>query len=414
MTHPILSHTFANGLTLLGEPMPWLRSVAFGFLTPAGCMREPADRGGLAGFTCEMLTRGAGNRDSRQFVLDLENLGVEREESVATAHACYSGATLAENLVPALEIYADVLRRPRFAEDQLEPARLAMLLDLSAVEDEPAQKTMIELRRRHYPDPWGRPTQGNQEAVEAATLDDLRGFFARNYHAQGAILGVAGRFEWQPLLDAVGRLLGDWPGGEVPAIRETPAAGGYLHIPYESSQTQIGIAYASVPYRHPDYIQAWGAVNALSGGMSARLFTEVRERRGLCYSISASYHTLRDRGAVLVYAGTTSQRAQETLDVTLAELERLAKGIDQTELERLKARAKSALVMQQESSSGRAGSIARDWYHLGRARTLEEIGAMVDALSVESIGAYIAANPPRGYTIVTLGPSELEVNCGIS
>ena len=107
-----------------------------------------------------------------------------------------------------------------------------------------------------------------------------------------------------------------------------------------------------MPYRHPDYFQAWGAVGVLSGGMSARLFTEVRERRGLCYSVYASYHTLRDRGGVFCYAGTSAERRQETLDVTLGELVRLAQGIEEHELDRLKARIKSALIMQQESSSG--------------------------------------------------------------
>ena len=97
-------------------------------------------------------------------------------------------------------------------------------------------------------------------------------------------------------------------------------------MPHEGNQTQIGIAYDSVPYRHPDYFQAWGAVGVLSGGMSSRLFTEVREKRGLCYSVYASYHTLRDRASVLCYAGTSAERAQETLDVTLGELDAAGQG----------------------------------------------------------------------------------------
>src|SRR5205823_14701076 len=157
----------------------------------------------------------------------------------------------------------------------------------------------------------------------------------------------------------------------------------------DSNQTQIGIAYDSVPYRHADYFAAWGAVGVLSGGMSSRLFTEVRERRGLCYSVYATYHTLRDLGSVLCYAGTSAERAQETLDVTLGELARLADGVEQNEIDRLKARIKSSLIMQQESSSARSSSVARDWYHLGRVRTLDEVGALVDALSARSISDYL-------------------------
>ena len=409
MTEPILSHTFANGLVLVAEPMHWLQSAAFAFLVPAGCVYDPADRGGLSSFTCEMTIRGAGPRDSRQLILDLDNLGVEHNESVSTAHLVYGGATLAENLPAALGIFADLLRRPHLPAEQLEASRQAVLQELRAVEDEPSEKAMIELRRRHYPNPWGRPSHGDQEALEAITADDIREFHRRRFRPGGSILGVAGQIAWEPLVELVGQLLGDWEPCAAEPIAEQDAPGGYQHVPYDSGQTQIAIAYPSVPYRHPDYFQAWGAVGALSGGMSSRLFTEVREKRGLCYSVQASYHTLRDRGAVLCYAGTSTDRAQETLDVTLGELIRLARGIEERELDRLKARIKNALIMQQESSSARSSSIARDWYHLGRARTLDELGHCVDALTSRSINGYLAEHPPRDFTVVTVGERELEV-----
>jgi predicted Zn-dependent peptidase len=123
---------------------------------------------------------------------------------------------------------------------------------------------------------------------------------------------------------------------------------------------------------------------------------------------------LRDRGSVLCYAGTSAERAQETLDVTLAELVRLAEGIQPGELARLKARIKSGLIMQQESSSSRSGAIARDWYHLARVRTLDELGRLLDALTCESINTYLAAHPPGDFTVVTLGSNPLEVPVGVS
>jgi predicted Zn-dependent peptidase len=414
VTHPIYSHTYPNGLVLVAEPIDALQSAAFTFLAPAGCVYDPANRGGLSSFTCEMVLRGAGERDSRQFILDLDNLGVERAEGVATSHVSYSGATVAENLPKTLAIYADLLRRPHLPADQMEASRLAMLQELRAVEDEPAQKVMIELRGRHYPEPWGRSAQGDQASLEATTIDDIRPHFQRYYRPNGTILGVAGRVDWERLKDSVGEMLGDWPAGAEETIEEKPCRTRYLHLPHDSQQTQIGIAYASVPYRHPDYFQAWGSVGVLSGGMSARLFTEVRERRGLCYSVYATQHTLWHRGAVFCYAGTGADRAQETLDVTLGELRRLAKGIEESELDRLKARIKSALIMQQESSSARSSSLARDWYHLGRARTLDEVGQLIDGLTSRSINAYLAEHPPGDFTVVTLGSRELEVSDGVS
>ncbi len=414
MAQSILSHTLANGLVLVAEVMDWLESAALTLLVPGGSAMDPAERGGLSVFTCEMALRGAGARDSRAFVTALDNLGVERAEGVAEPHTSFSGATLASNLHSALALYADAVRRPRLPESEFEPVRQVMLQELMAIEDDPAHKVMVELRRRHYPHPWGQPTHGTVEGLTAIASRDVARHVQRAYRPNGAILGVAGRIDWPALKDQVESLFGDWPAVEVPPLSAGAHVAKREHLAHDTNQTQIGIAYDSVPYSHPLYFQAWGAVGALSGGMSSRLFTEVREKRGLCYSVYAAYHTLRDRGSVLCYAGTSAERAQETLNVVLAELERLALGIEAHEIDRLKARIKSALVMQQESSASRSSAVARDWYYLGRVRPLEEIVSIVDALSCESINAYLDDNPPRDFTIVTLGPQPLEVPLGVS
>jgi len=414
VTQSILSHVYENGLVLVAEPMMSLESAAFSFLIPAGCSQEPPHRAGLAAFTCEMALRGAGKRDSHQFISDLENLGVERGESVSVNHTSFGGATMSKNLWPALEIFADLLRRPHLPADQLEAGRAVVLQELRSIEDEPAQKVMLELRRRQYPDPWGRSSHGELAALRSIQSDAIRDFHARTYAPNGTILGVAGRIDWPRLKDEVGRLFGDWKPNPTSVHDGEQKLSRREHLAHESNQTQIGIAYASVPYRDPDYYQASAAVNVLSGGMSSRLFTEVREKRGLCYTVYATHHTLRDRASVLCYAGTSAERAQETLDVMLAELVRLAAGVEQQELDRLKARIKSALIMQQESSSSRSSSIARDWFHLGRARTLAEVGKLVDELTRKSINAYLAEHPPRDFTVVTLGSQPLEVPVGIS
>jgi predicted Zn-dependent peptidase len=414
VSESIRQHTFSNGLVLVAEPMDWLESAAFTLLVPSGCVDDPIDRAGLSSFTCETAFRGAGPRDSRRFIEDLDNLGVERSESVSDAHTQISAATLAANLPQAIAVFADVLRVPHFNPEQLEPARLAMLQELRAVQDEPAERLMIELRRRHYPYPWGRPPQGEADALEAISMDEIRSHFSTHYRPNGTVLGVAGRFDWPVVCDTVGRLLGDWqPVPEEPRV-EKPRIGGWRHMHYDSSQTHVGIAYPSVPYADPDYFQAWGAVGVLSGGTSARLFTIVREQRGLCYTVDAHHHTLRARGAVFCYAATTAERAQKTLDVLLAELIRLRRGVEPGELDRLKSRITSALVMQQESSSARSASIARDWYHLGAPRTMDQLRRLVDALSCASINKYLDQHPPGDFTVVTLGSRELEAPDGIS
>ncbi len=410
----IFVHEFPSGLVLLAESMEWLESASFTVRVPAGCNFDPKDRAGLSGMTCEQALRGAGPRDSRQFITDLDNLGVERGEGVSSSHLSFSAATLAGNLAPALSIYADLILRPHLPDDQLEASRNVVLQELQAIEDEPSQKVMQELRRQHYPDPWGRPSQGDEAGVTATTNDDIRNFWNSHCRPDGAIISVAGHFDWLALLDQVSTLFGDWPSRGLESITETPASERIAHIAHESNQTQIAVAYASLPYKHPDYFRAWGSVGVLSGGMSARLFTEVREKRGLCYSVYASHHTQRERGDVFCYAGTSAERAQETLDVTLAELIRLRDGVLSEEIDRLKARIKSSLIMQQESSGARSSSIARDWYLLGRVRTLDEISQAIDELTAEGISAYLAEHPPRDFTIVTLGQQPLEVHDAVS
>lgn len=414
MSNNILIHQYDNGLVLVAEVMDWLESAAFSFLVPGGCSRDPLGKEGLSNFTCEMVQRGCGERDSRQFVDDLDNLGVDRGASVSNAHSSYGGAMLAENLNATLSIYADLLRRPHLPEQQMDEGLMVCLQELRAVDDDLGQKLMINLRQQQYPDPWGRACQGTLEALHSITVSDVQRQFESTYRPNGAVLSVAGKIAWEPLKAHVGELLGDWTPVDLPEVVETNPEGRYKHIAHQSSQTHIGVAYPSVPYRDPDYYQARGAVGVLSDGMSSRLFTEVREKRGLCYTVYAMSHSLRDRGSVLCYSGTSTDRAQETLDVLLGELKRLSAGVEQDELDRLKARIKSTLIMQQESSRSRSSSIATDWYHLGRVQTLDEIGGKIDALSCDSINAYLAEHPPADFNVVTLGEKELEVTVGVS
>jgi len=204
-------------------------------------------------------------------------------------------------------------------------------------------------------------------------------------------------------------LFGDWNSGGAPAVEVGQRGETVRHVPHDSQQTHIALAWSVPPYRNDESYEASAALSVLGGGSSSRLFSEVRERRGLCYSVSAGYHTLRDAASAVCYSGTSAARAQETLDVMLAEIHRLPGSIEPAELERVKARAKSALVMQQESSAARAGWIAKQWYHLGTVRSLAEELARYDRLSVGSVEAWLAANRPAGLTVVSLGKEALEV-----
>lgn len=403
------THQLANGMVIIGEPTEGVQSAALTLMTPCGYSTDPADQLGLSSLLCDMVLRGAGSRDNRALITDLENLGVERGESVGSSQTSFSAATLASNLHAALDIYADFVRSPVLPADQIEAGKQVCLQEIYGSEDEPSQQLMTALRRRTYPEPWGRPSHGTIAGIGNCDIGSVQKQFQANYRPNGTILGVAGLFNWDQLIEHIETLFGDWQHVDPRPLVETDPASDSLHTDHESNQCHIGIAYPSVPYRDPEYLRAWAAVGVLSSGMSSRLFTEVREKRGLCYTVSASLQTQLTRARVLCYAGTTAERAQETLDVTYAELVRLGQGIEANELERLKARIKSGLIMQQESTSARSGAIARDWFHLGRVRPLEEVSDLVDQLTSDAINEYLQRQPPADFTFATLGPTPLEL-----
>jgi predicted Zn-dependent peptidase len=269
---------------------------------------------------------------------------------------------------------------------------------------------MVELVRRCYPSPWGQPSEGTLADLENLSPESIRKHFHHTVRPNGAILGIAGNVAFDDVLSKLEELLGGWSGSNDITLVEGGCGPAREHLTHESTQTHIGLAYPAVAYSDPDYYAAWAAVNVLSGGMSARLFTEVREKRGLCYSVYASLNTLKDRGLVLCYAGTTAERAQETLDVLRSELVRLGEGIGEDELDRCKARAKSSLIMAQESTGSRASSLARNWYHLGRTITLEEVRSKIEGLTVKTVLDYVHTHPAKDFTILTIGPQALKVD----
>ncbi|MEL7267861.1 MAG: insulinase family protein, partial [Planctomycetota bacterium] len=229
------------------------------------------------------------------------------------------------------------------------------------------------------------------------------------YGPRAAMLAVAGQFDWKQCIDVVAETMGDWKPQD---IGEAPIAGGavgYEHIAQETSQTHIGFSFPCVPVSHPDYFSLRGGVGILSDGMSSRLFDRVREQRGLCYTVSAGVHSLKESAAVFGYAGTTPQRAQETLDVTLHEIRSLCDDLSNEELDRLKVRMQSNLIMEQESSGAKAGGLINDWYHLGRVMTNQEIQQRIEALTIEDIASYWSQRPPQDFRVVTLGPESLRV-----
>ena len=316
---------------------------------------------------------------------------------------------IGRNLSKALPLLLDMVRRPSLDESALAPSRDLALQSLDALEDEPQEKVFEELRRLHLPEPFGRSPLGLRPCIESIQIEQVREFWRGCVVPGGSILGVAGCFDWPQLKDQVHQLLGDWQGQRSELQRQGDAKRGYQHVEAQTTQVHIGLAYDAVSEPDPDSILQRVAMAVLSGGMSGRLFTEVREKRGLCYSVFAGYGGQKRYGAVLSYAGTTVPRAQQTFDVLTSELHRISAGIDVDEFQRAIVGIKSRLVMQGESTGARANAIASDQYMYGRPRTLEERARQVEAVTIDRLNEYVKANPPGPMTVVTIGPQKLEI-----
>jgi predicted Zn-dependent peptidase len=389
--------------------MRGVQSAAMTFLVPAGSASDPADRSGAAAVLSDLVLRGAGSRDSKQLTDHLDRLGLQRSSSVGVHHTRFGCAALATQVMQGLPVYSDVVRRPHLPETGFESARDLALQALAGLDDEPRQKLLIKLREWHLPSPYGRSSMGHKDHLEKLTLELCKADHARRYHADGAIMAVAGNIDFNQLKDEVGKYFGDWNGTREAPLAVMPPPGNFHHEHQQSEQTHIGIAWPSIPETDPHYYTLRLALEVLSGGMSGRLFTEVREKRGLCYSVWAGYTSLKGQGSVLGYAGTSNERAQATLDCFVSELHRLSEGVTPAELERAKTGLKASTIMQGESTSARAGAIAHDYFIRGRIRTLEEIKDAIDAVTVEQVNAYLKRHRAGPFTIVTVGPKELNL-----
>jgi predicted Zn-dependent peptidase len=225
-------------------------------------------------------------------------------------------------------------------------------------------------------------------------------------------LSVAGAVDADELARTLDGLLKGWHGTVADVATLGPPVGGDVHEEDESNQTHIAIGLHAPSEREPESLLCRLATNILGGETSSRLFTEVRERRSLCYSVNAGYAGGRDRGMVAVYAGSTPERAQETLDTIRGELEKFERGVGEGEFRRAIIGMKSRLVMQGESTAARAAALGSDWYRLGRCRSLGELSAEVEAVTLDGLNAWIAESMGKSWrttrTLCTVGKSALQ------
>ncbi|MGQ9691866.1 MAG: M16 family metallopeptidase [Thermaceae bacterium] len=382
--------TLDNGLVLALEERDY-PGVAFQLLIPAAGAVQDTSIQGAATLLESWLWKGAGDLDAQALAQALDRLGVRRQSGVGLEYASFSAAFLPEALEEVFRIYAELFQRPWFPDAAFEAVRSVALQELSALEDQPSRKLLSLLRRRVFLSPHGQEPLGREEDLKRATPEAVRKEAVR-YTPQGAILAVAGGVGWERLLSAVEPLL-FWKGEAFPypVPRLSEPQGFRVHQP--TAQVQIGLAYRDAGPEDEGFYPARLALEVLSGGMASRLFTEVREKRGLAYAVSAFPMGVKGQGLLVAYAGTTKERYRETLEVLKGEIHRLKEGVSEEELSRAKVALRTSLVLGDESVRSRAASMARDLYLLGRVRSLQELEERIGGVSLEEVNGFLARHP---------------------
>lgn len=406
----IVTRQLDCGMTLLVEPMSGVRSAGLSWMLPCGCAHDAIDRQGRATMWGELLMRGAGDMGSRDHADAFDRLGASRATDVGTTTLRISATILGARLLEGLPLVVDMALRPRMDPDSIEPVRDLAQQALAGLKDDPQQWVMLLARAHHHPSPRDRSGLGTQEGLAALTRDDLVSGWRETCRPGGSVLAVAGAVDANAVARRLDELFVGW-GGETrdPPTGAVPAR-GYHHEHHDTNQVQIVVVQDAPPEPDETSVLERLAVSVLSGGMSGRLFSEVREKRGLCYSVNAGYRGEKDYGVLSAYVGTTPERAQESLDVLLGELDRIGRPggeVTREEFDRAITGIKSGLIFSGESTSARAAALAGDHRRLGRGRTLDEIAAKYDAITLDGLNDYLARRTAGKITIQTLGPQAL-------
>jgi predicted Zn-dependent peptidase len=406
----IVTKELSNGLSVIVEEMDHVESAAYDLVIPGGLITDKPDSVGSSLVFAELVSKGAGAFDSRELSDAFDSAGIRHGEGVGMDRYALSGSLVAGKLGRALELVSLMVVDPRLPADDIPAIQSLLLQDLEALKDNPARRATVELTERFYPEPFNRSSLGKPEGIQSVTESVARQMHADFFRPRGAILSIAGKVEAPAVMKMVDELFGSWSGEGIglPEFGKRPSH-DYYHIDEDSAQLQIVMASPSVKFSDPLFYEGKIVASILGSSMFGRLFVEVREKRGLCYSVFARHGATNQYGTMTAYVGTTAERAQESMDVLLAEFEKFPGTISQEEIDRARTNLKANLIMGEESSGARAGSNATDWWLLRRVRSIEEIQRAIDAVTLESIEQYLREYPCWPSSILTLGRHPLRI-----
>ena len=411
----VRKNTLANGLQIVTESMPAVRSVSMGIWLRTGSRHEREDQNGIVHFLEHMVFKGTRNRSGEEIARAADAIGGHLDAFTSKEFTCFSIKVVDEHLPKAFDILADLLKNPLLRAGDIAKESRVIQEEIKMVEDTPDDLVHEIFSKSYWPQhSLGRPILGTRATVGAINQRRLRDFFRRHYVPGNMLMTAAGNLTHAQVVDLAGKQFGQLPKGHVMAAGPIPVA--HPHTRYrrkkELEQTHICLGTPAYPYAHEKRFASYVLNTILGGGMSSRLFQNIRERYGLVYAVFSGLSAYRDAGILSIYAGTAPANARKVVSLIIEEFRNLKNNsIPAEELQRAKDYLKGNLLLGLESTTSRMANIARQELYYGRCITLDQVATQIDAVTREDVVevarelfksdriAVTVLGPRRGFTI---------------
>ena len=400
--------TLSNGLRVVTDSIPHVETVTCGLWVDVGARNEPSSINGISHVLEHMAFKGTERRSALQIAEEVEAVGGYLNAYTSREATAYHARILKEDTPLAVDILADILQNSTFDEAEFAREQSVIIQEIGQTYDTPDDIIFDYFQQTCYPDqPLGRPILGTAEIVRTLTPAQVKKYMKDHYGARQMVFAAAGKLDHKEIVDLVTEKFSsipmDCPKESAPAVYK----GGTFHQMRDLEQTHIILGMQGLPFGDEDYYAASILSTILGGGMSSRLFQEVREKRGLVYTIYSFTSSYRDSGMFGIYAGTSPNQTQELLPVVREELDRFSKTLEMSEMKRAKAQLKAGLMMSLESTTSRCEQLANQMMIYGRPILPHETLEKVDAVSLDQVSALATRLFSGPQTFTTLGPSRV-------
>ena len=392
-----------GGLRVASREMPGIETAAVGLYADTGSRHEPEGLGGLAHLFEHMVFKGAGGRSAREISEAIEDVGGDLNAATDRESTSFLASVLAEHVPLGVELVADLVLRPHFATEELDREKQVVLQELGEVRDTPSDVIFDDLQAAAFADqPLGRSILGDEETIEAIEAKDLQQWRDDHFRSGSLALVAAGKVDHARLVDLAQTHFADLAVGEREAASPARFTGGDRVGRSAADQAHLALGYCGPAQLDRDYFAARMFADIVGGGMSSRLFQQLREDRGLAYSVYASLYPYSDVGLLSIYAATARNQSAAAAQLIEEVLEECAESVSQRELDRVRTQAKAGLLMSMESAWGQAHYVARQLFVYGRLVDPAEVVAELEAVTLEQVrevGAGMISGPRARATI---------------